>query len=64
MTERKDINSPLIKDYRHVLELPNGWFVTIDLQTDSDPWHVAVLDATGQQIQGVDIPAKTLKGVG
>ena len=61
-TDIKDINSPLIKGYRHVLELPNGWFVMVDMREDSDPWHVSVLDSTGEHIQGVYVPAKVLKG--
>ena len=61
---REESNFPVIPGMRHCVELPNGWFVVIDLRDDSDPWSVAVLDSTGEHIQDVEIPAKRLKGIG
>ncbi len=63
MTDTKDINAPLISDYRHVLELPNGWFVMVDMREDQSTWTCHVLDTTGETIEVTEMPAKVLKGV-
>ena len=55
-----DINHaiPIIDDFRHVFELPNGHFVLIDLRTDANgEWRVEHLDATGEYVAGLQIPA-------
>ena len=62
-TKSKDINSPLIKGYRHVLELPNGWFVMVDMRDDEITWTCHVLDTTGDAHTVTEMPAKVLKGL-
>ena len=58
---REEVNYPLIAGVRHCMELPNGWFVTIDMRDDTDPWNCKVLDSTGCEVGEHFIPTKVLK---
>lgn len=63
MIDNKDISAPLISGFRHVLELPNGWFVVVDMREDQLAWTCHVLNTIGETVEVTEMPAKMLKGV-
>ncbi len=55
-------NVPLVADFKHFLELPNGHFINIDLVPNANgDWVVEHLDATGEFVCGIQIAAPESK---